>query len=230
MKRKLLSVDYASLYARFDVPIADFDCGQYCAPINTRGKNGPSRGPFCCDTHHAVPTVYLEEWEYLQTNTDLWHAWQGRTPAETRRVQDETPDNMLLVECLGYQHCQRNFRSITCRAFPFFPYITRDDWFIGMTYYWQFEYACWVISNLQVVTPLFRGQFFAAYDELFERYPQEREGYRLLSSSMRRVFSRWGRSVPILHRDGNAYQVTPKNGKLRQVEAESFPKHGVYKS
>jgi hypothetical protein len=98
-----------------------------------------------------------------------------------------------------------------------------------MTYYWQFEYACWVISNLQVVTSQYRQQFFAAYDELFERYPQEREGYRLLSSSMRRVFSRWGRPVPILHRNGNAYQVTPKNGKLRQVEAESFPKHGVYK-
>jgi hypothetical protein len=223
-------VDYASLYDRFNVPIADFDCGQYCAPFNTGGRNGPSRGPFCCDTYHAVPTVYLEEWEYLQVNTDLWHPWQGRTPAETRRVQEETPDNMLLVECLGYQHCQRNFRSITCRAFPFFPYITRDDWFIGMTYYWQFEYACWVISNLQVVTPQYRGQFFAAYDELFERYPQEREGYRLLSSSMRRVFSRWGRSVPILHRDGNAYQVTPKNGKLSRVDTESFPKHGVYKS
>ncbi len=230
MTCRLSSVDYADLYARFDAPIADLDCGQFCALYNTRGKQGQSRGPFCCDTYHAVPTVYQDEWEYLQENTDLWHSWQGRTPAETRRVQDETPEGMLLVECLGYQHCQRNFRSFTCRTFPFFPYITRDDWFIGMTYYWQFEYACWVISNLQVVTPQYRQQFFAAYDELFERYPQEREGYRLLSSSMRRVFSRWGRSVPILHRDGNAYQVTPKNGKLRQVEAESFPKHGVYKS
>ena len=222
-------IDYADLYARFDAPIADLDCGQFCAPFNTHSKQEQSWGPFCCDTFHAVPTVYQDEWEYLQAQTDLWHPWQGRTAAETRRVQDETPEGMLLVECLGYQHCQRNFRSLTCRAFPFFPYITRDDWFIGMSYYWQYEYACWVISNLQVVTSQYKQQFFAVFDELFERYPQEREGYRLLSSSMRRVFSRWGRSLPILHRDGNAYQVTPKNGNLSRADAESFPKHGVYK-
>jgi hypothetical protein len=225
---QFLPVNFEEVYAHFDASLANLDCGQYCAPYNRRGQGGVSRGPFCCDTRQAVPTVYPEEFEYLQEHTDLWHPWQGRTLAETLRVQDETPGSMLLVECLGYQQCQRPFRSFTCRAFPFFPYITRDDWFIGMTYYWQYENVCWVISNLQVVTTQYRQQFFAAFDELFECYPQEREGYRLLSSSMRRVFSRWGRSVPVLHRNGNAYKVTPKNGRLRRVEAESFPKHGVY--
>ena len=84
------------------------------------------------------------------------------------------------------------FVSITCRAFPFFPYITRDDWFIGMTYYWQYEYGCWVISNLQVVTPEYREQFIAAFEELFERMPQERESYRQYSTTMRRVFGPLG--------------------------------------
>lgn len=206
--------DYVSFYARFDKPIAALDCGQICAQHNRSGA------PFCCDTRHAVPTVYADEWEYLSSHTDLWHPWQGRTPAETRRVQEETPEGMLLVECQGHRLCQRNYRSITCRAFPFFPYITRDDWFIGMAYYWQYEYACWVISNLGVVTAQYKAEFFAAFDELFDRIPAEREGYRLLSASMRRVFGRWHRSIPILHRNGGIYKVTPKNGRMRRIEVD----------
>ncbi|HSQ25965.1 MAG TPA: hypothetical protein VLM80_02460, partial [Anaerolineales bacterium] len=66
MNCKLPPTNYADMYALFDAPIAELDCGQYCAPFNFRGKNGPSRGPFCCDTYHAVPTVYQDEWEYLQ--------------------------------------------------------------------------------------------------------------------------------------------------------------------
>ena len=219
----LPSLDYPTFYAHFNAPIAELDCGQYCAPHN------PTGAPFCCDTRHAVPTVYEDEWQYLQANTDLWHPWQGRSAAETRRVRDETPDNLLLTECKGYQLCQRSFRAITCRAFPFFPYITRDDWFIGMTYYWQFEYACWVISNLQVVTPQYRAEFFSAFEEIFDRIPGEREGYRALSSSMRRVFGRWKRSIPLLHRNGNFYKITPRNGRMRRVEAEEMPKLGPYK-
>ena len=210
----MTAIDYDSFYAGFDAPLSDLDCGKYCAPNNHSGV------PFCCDTRHAVPTVYCDEWDYLQAHTGLWHPWQGRSPAETRRVQDETPENMLLVECQGHLLCQRNYRSITCRAFPFFPYITRDDWFIGMAYYWQYEYACWVIKNLAVVTPQFRAQFFTAFDQIFDLVPGERDGYRLLSASMRRVFGRWHRSIPILHRDGGIYEVTPRDGKMLRVLKE----------
>ena len=201
-------VDFAKLYARFDAPIAALDCGQQCAPHNRY------RAPFCCDTHHAVPVVYAEEWDYLQANTGLWHAWQGRSEAETRRVQAETPPGMLLVECLGYQRCQRPFRSLSCRAFPFFPYITRDDRFIGMSYYWQFEKQCWVISNLHIVTPQFRSEFFAAFDELFTLVPEDWDSYRNLAASMRRVFSRWKRSIPLLHRDGRNVLLSPHTGEI----------------
>ena len=223
MRSTLPPIDYSAIYAGFDAPIGVLDCGQRCAPHNR------NRGPFCCDTRHAVPTVFQDEWEYLQAHTDLWHPWQGHTPAETRRVQNETPEAMLLAECRGYQFCQRDFRSITCRAFPFFPYITRDDWFIGMTYYWHFEHACWVISNLDAVTEQYRNEFFTAFDKLFDRLPGERDGYRALSSSMRRVFSRWGRAIPILHRNGGAYKVTPKNGRMRRALVENLPKHGPYR-
>jgi hypothetical protein len=203
-----MPIDYSSLYAAFDAPISPLDCGLHCAPHNRY------HAPFCCDTHHAVPVVYEDEWAYLQANTDLWHPWQGRSPAETHRVQDETPAGMLLVECLGYQRCQRSFRSLSCRAFPFFPYITRDDRFIGMTYYWQYEKQCWVLSNLHTVTLQFQAEFFAAFDQLFTNLPAEWDSYREQAANMRRVFSRWKRSIPLLHRDGQWCTINPHTGQL----------------
>jgi len=218
------AIDFATIYRRFAAPIADLDCGKHCAPHNRNGA------PFCCDTHHAVPAVYEGEWEYLDASSDLWHPWHGRSEAETRRLQAETPQGMLLLECKGHPLCQRLYRSISCRAFPFFPYITREGWFEGMTYYWQYEKSCWIIGNLQFVSQRFRDEFMAAFDELLFNLPGELESYRLLSASMRRVFSRWGRAIPLLHRNGGFYKVTPRNGRLRRVDPGRLPRFGFYKS
>ena len=218
-----MPLDYANLYTRFDAPIAAFDCGVYCAPHNPRGA------PFCCDSQHAVPVIYKDEWSYLEANTNLWHRWQGRTPAETQRLLDETPNGMLPVECLGHKLCQRAFRALSCRAFPFFPYITRDDRFIGMSYYWGYEKQCWVISNLAVVSAAYRTEFFAAFDEILFSLPGEWESYWKLSTNMRRVFSRRKRAIPLLHRNGGCYKVTPRSGRIRRVAVESTAKFGPYR-
>ncbi len=217
-------VDYLTLYANFDAPIAAFDCGARCASHNRNAV------PFCCDIQHAVPAVYKDEWAYLRAHTDLWRPWQGRSEAETRRLQEDTPESMLLLECKGHHMCQREYRSLSCRAFPFFPYVTRDGWFAGMTYYWQYEDTCWVISNLGVVTPRFYAEFMAAFDEVLYRIPGELENYRALSTSMRRVFGRWRRAIPLLHRNGGFYKVTPRSGRMRRADPEGLPKFGPYRS
>ena len=103
-------IDYPALYRLFDAPLAAFDCGEHCAPHN------PSGVPFCCDMSHAVPAVYRGEWSYLRANTDLWRPWQGRSEAETRRLKEDTPENMILLACKGHQHCQRDYRALSCRA------------------------------------------------------------------------------------------------------------------
>jgi hypothetical protein len=214
---------FAGLYARFQAPIAALNCGDRCAPYNERGV------PFCCDTRHAVPTAYQAEWEYLQENTDLWHAWQAEDPDETRRLQSETPPGQTLIACQGHLCCQRNFRSITCRSFPFFPYLDQEGKFLGLSYYWEYEDRCWVISNLQVVTTEYREQFIAAYETLFEQIPEERETFHHHGSEMRRIFARRGRAIPLLHRNGGFYKISPGNGRLRRVAAESLPKFGPYR-
>jgi hypothetical protein len=215
--------DFARLYARFQAPIAALDCGTRCAPYNERGV------PFCCDTGHAVPTVYSAEWEYLQANTDLWVRWQADDPQETSRLEKQAPQGQFLVACQGHELCQRSYRSITCRAFPFFPYIDSNRRFLGLSYYWEYENRCWVISNLRAVTPAYRQEFIDLYDLLLERRPDELENFHQHSARMRRVFDKLKRSIPLLHRNGLAYKITPHNGRLRLTNLEKLPKFGPYR-
>ncbi len=214
-------LEFPRLYQQFDAPIAALDCGGRCAPYNERGV------PFCCDTRHAVPTAYEVEWLYLRSATTLWHTYDD--PLHGVELRRQLPDGQVLIECLGHRLCQRNFRSIVCRSFPFFPYITRQGQFVGLAYYWEYEDRCWVTSNLQVVSLEFRQQFIDAYDEIFRLVPDEKESFRGFSGQMRRVFGRKKRAISLLHRNGGCYKVTPRNGRQRRVPLDALGKFGPYK-
>jgi len=215
--------DFEQLYKSFSSPITILDCGSKCAPHNENGV------PFCCDIHHAVPTAYIEEWNYLQRCTDLWHVWQPSEDVEKTSLQTETPDDMLLLECLGHNHCQREYRSITCRAFPFFPYLNQHGEFLGISYYWEYRQRCWVINNLRVVTAEYKAQFFSTYETIFQRYPQEKENFLYHSTETRRFYTAMRRRIPLLARDGNTFLISPKTEKLNLTNIRDLPKFGVYK-
>ncbi len=215
--------EFARLYAGFHAAIAEVDCGKRCSPYNETGA------PFCCDTRHAVPAAYQAEWEYLKAHTDLWHIWEGKTPLETEELRAIAPDGQVLIECKGYQHCQRDFRSLSCRAFPFFPYITREGQFTGLSCYWEYEQICWVMNNLQIVSPTFVQKCIRTFDELFERLPDEMETFRQFSARMRRAFGRRHRAIPLFHRKGGFYKITPRNGRGRRAAPEKYPKQGPYR-
>ncbi len=229
-KNEFTPAEIRQLYAEFNAPVAEFDCGKKCAPHNESGK------PFCCDICHAVPTLYQSEWQYVTANTDLWFEWKAEsctdTPeeaaAEVKRLADETPETMKLVECLGPSLCQRNFRGLTCRQFPFFPYIDSQGEILGLSYYWEYEEVCWVMSNLQVVTTEYMQQFLRTFEKVFERMPQEYENYRVHSEVMRDEFNEQRRAIPLLHRNGYAYKISTHNERMRRVPVDSFPKFGPY--
>ena len=214
--------EYENLYASFHNPIATLNCGEKCAPYNQ------NRVPFCCDTRHAVPTAYRTEWEYLQARSQLWHLWSPVHSQEVRKIRSETPAGHVLIECLGHLHCERSYRAITCRAFPFFPYLNRQGELLGMSYYWEYEDRCWVISHLHKVSPHYRSEFISAHEQIFAAYPQEKENFRYHSAMMRRVFGRKHRAIPLLHRNGLAYKITPRHGRLRRVPLTEFPAFGPY--
>ena len=215
-------IDFADLYKRFHSPITALDCGSKCAPYNEWGV------PFCCDTHHAVPAAYEAEWEYVQANSDLWRLWDGEDVKQTTELQRQLPEGQELIVCEGHTLCQRGFRLVTCRAFPFFPYITLEGDFIGLAYYWDYEDRCWVISNLGMVSDVYRQEFVAAYDALFEAMPDELENFRYFSGLMRRVFGRRQRAITLLHRNGNIYRIAPRDTRLRRIEVVELSKFGPY--
>ena len=226
------TIDFRDLYAAFEAPISRFDCGKKCSPHNEGGK------PFCCDTCHAVPTVYNNEWAYLQPNTNLWHEWRGLdcddigpddSEEEYARLSKELPANMVLVACLGPNQCQRQYRGLTCRQFPFFPYIDSQGKFLGLSYYWDFEDTCWVISNLEVVEVEYQRQFIHSFERIFAAMPEEHEAYKVHSEVMRDTFNEQRRAIPLLHRNGHTYKISTHNERMRKVEITSLPKFGPYK-
>lgn len=215
--------DFGALYAQFEAPISALNCGAKCAPYNEGGI------PFCCDTRHAIPTAYTAEWEYLRANTNLWHEWHGTTPAETAELQAETPPGQVLMECLGAAHCQREYRSLTCRAFPFYPYISSQDEFLGLAFYWDYRDRCWVANHLEVVSDSYRCQFVDAFNSLFARHPEERAHFAAHSQQVRVTFREMRRTIPLVHRDGGVFKVRPKDEHLLPADPAALPKYGPYR-
>jgi hypothetical protein len=220
------NLDIRSLYDAFDAPVTDFDCGAKCLPFNPNGK------PFCCDICHAVPVGYKEEWEYVKSRTQLWHPWRGdecpSDPADPTELQEQTPEHLMLLACRGPEHCERQFRSTSCRQFPFFPYVTEDYRFVGLAYEWEFENVCWVISHLDTVTDTYHREFVKFYDDIFCIWPDEFDSYAALSEDMRAAFGKQHRRIPILHRNGGLYLLSPGSERMRKIDFSELKRYGHY--
>ena len=226
MKLTRNRLDFGDVYAGFGAPVVPIDCGRICAPHNPSGK------PFCCDICCAVPVAYQAEWKYLRQHTSLWHAWRGdeceREPGNRAELEQQTPAHLRLMACAGPDHCERDFRAVSCRQFPFFPYITPDFRFIGMTYDWEFRGTCWVISHLDQVTADYRREFFNTYDRIFETWLEDFDSYVELSEEVRAHYMFKRKRIPLLHRNGCDYLVSPASGGMRKAAAGSFPRFLPY--
>jgi hypothetical protein len=136
---------------------------------------------------------------------------------------------MLLLACLGPAYCQREYRAISCRQFPFFPYIGSDYRFLGLACEWTFENTCWVISNLGQVTPAYRDEFMRFYQELFAASQEELDGYLVKSEELREVCAARKRRFPLLHRNGGYYLVSPQSERMQRLPPERLPRYGYYR-
>ena len=103
------------------------------------------------------------------------------------QLKASTPKDMILLACLGPRSVNE-FQALSCRQFPFFPYVTSDYRFLGLTYEWEFEHKCWVISNLSKVTQKYRDEFVRTYDRLFALFQAEFENYAYHSEKLRAEF------------------------------------------
>ena len=226
----LTAKDIRALYGGFDTPITDLDCGQMCAPHNFNGI------PFCCDICHAVPAAYQSEWETLKEATELWHPYRGDEcasqpdPEPANSVTDsDMPPGMIPLACLGPSRCERENRLLSCRQFPFFPYVTSDYRFLGLAYDWEFESVCWVVSNLGRVSEAYRLEFVRTFDRIFALFQDEFESYATRSEEMRAHFASQRRRIPILHRDGGFRLISPVSERAYRVDENQLPRFGPYR-
>lgn len=222
--------DIRSIYNNFDSPIAKLDCGKKCAPHNPNGV------PFCCDICHAVPAGYNSEWKTLRDTTDLWHVNRGdecsssdSSMAGSSLADSDLPHGMILLACLGADKCQRPNRILSCRAFPFFPYITSDHRFLGLACEWEFETVCWVISNLNQVTDAYRAEFISTFDKFLATFEDVFENYSIHSEKMRAYYESRKKRFPMLHRNGGDYLISPASERMYKARSDQLPRFGFYR-
>lgn len=221
-KPALEPADFAALYEGFDAPVSRYDCGRKCAPLN----NGTA---LCCSADNAVVVAYKTEFEFLKGRTDIWSKFKPYDYS-TRQIVEELTHDCMAIECKGVAFCERNNRTLTCRGFPFYPYLTRQKELVGIGTYWMFEDRCWMISNLEIVERTFIDQFLATYEAIFAKDKSEFQTYVEFSASARRVFSRWKREIPLLGRDGKLMIVEPSTGAIRPGKPRDFPKIAPFNS
>jgi hypothetical protein len=219
---KLSPDDFARLYERFNAPVCKFDCGKKCAPLN-------GGAPVCCTTQDAVPVVHKAEFRLLQSRTDLWTRFKPYD-ATTRKIVNELTSSSCAIECKGAAFCERHNRTIACRAFPFFPYVTREREVLGLSIYWIFEDRCWMMSNMRLVEQRFIGECLDTWDAIFAKDREEWQTYVEYSATMRRIFSRWCRFIPVLDRNAKLLLVDPATAEVRRGRADEYPKYGPFRS
>ena len=164
----------------------------------------------CCSTKHAVPVVDKAKFKFLKSRTDLWHTFKPYDAA-TREIVDELHHTCAAIECKGARHCERDNRSVACRAFPFYPYITREGDFVGLGTYWTYEDRCWLMSNMKVVEREIVQEFVAAYEYIFSRDRggiRDHEGaFRLPPPGVQPA----RQAIPLIGREGGYLQVLPRS-------------------
>lgn len=212
---------YKRVYEKFNAPVSRFDCGRKCAPHND-GE------PVCCSTKHAIPIADKAEFELLKRRSDLWFEFVPKDAADRRELSD-LHDDCMAIECKGFKSCERDNRTMACRAFPFFPYMDKQGEILGLSHYWYFEDRCWVISHYEIVTPDFVRECLEACEMTFAEDQEEYDVNKRLSADMRRVFARWNRPIPLIHRKGGFYLIEPRTHEMRACTPDEFERHGPYK-
>jgi hypothetical protein len=108
--------------------------------------------------------------------------------------------------------------------------VTRDRQVIGLTVYWIYEDRCWMISNLRLVETRFIRECLDTWRAIFAKDQEEWQTYVEYAATMRRVFSRWRRQIPVLDSDGRLLLVDPSTGDIRAGRVQDYPTYGPFRS
>ena len=223
MKGSLNPSTFKRIYQGFSVPITEIDCGQKCGPYNDYGV------PVCCDIHQVVPSAFNEEWEYLESKTILWRKWESSSTQEEEELLRELESGQVPLQCLGHKQCLRQFRTLTCRAFPFLPYLDSKGEFVGFTYYLEYQEQCWIISNLSLVSGEFKEEFQGCFQEIFELYPKMKLNYQNYSNHLRDLSNFQKSELVYLDFNDSVFRYDPLRGKPEEITYDDLQSFGPFK-
>lgn len=213
--------DFTVLYREFQSAPATFDCGKKCAPFND-GE------PFCCDTGWVVPIAFKEEWKYLEKKTNLWHEFRPRNSDEFDLIDEIDEDESVFIECKGVKYCERENRSISCRTFPFEPYLDTRGNLLGLVYNRVIEDKCYLVDRPQIVTKEFVRQYMRFIEKFFKMLPSEKELYMEQSRIYRNLMSRRKKPLVVLTEKG-PFEGAYREGKLLRPWTKPDPSESSYR-
>lgn len=213
--------DFTVLYREFQSAPATFDCGKKCAPFND-GE------PFCCDTGWVVPIAFKDEWKYLEKKTNLWHEFRPRNSDEFDLIDEIDEDESVFIECKGVKYCERENRSISCRTFPFEPYLDTRGNLLGLVYNRVIEDKCYLVDRPQIVTKEFVRQYMRFIEKFFKMLPSEKELYMEQSRIYRNLISRRKKPLVVLTEKG-PFEGAYREGKLLRPWTKPDPSESSYR-
>lgn len=186
--------NFMELYQILKSPICDFDCGELCSKSN----NGV---PICCETNVVIPVLYKAEYNYLCSKTELWKKFEPSCDEGRKIVEDCACDDMSAI-CKGYKHCERDYRSLVCRTFPFYPFIDETGVFVGLTYNYDFEGKCIIVGNYDIVSKVYIRELIEAWNYIFSLDEEEFEGHYNISREIEEKRKKQKKLLHILNIEG----------------------------
>ena len=186
MKKKLTEEQLGRFYRMLSVQMTDFDCGKHCAPQN-------NDVPYCCDREKVVPVLFKDEYECHRKKGAFWRKMPIQTKADKKLVQDTCSYNVFAV-CPGVQNCHRPLRALSCRLFPFEPFLDDKGCVLGLVYQ-NGENACCSLMGKpqQVYKQTYIRNCVRVWQELINIFPEEKDMYIRESRKRKRQAARTGK-------------------------------------
>ncbi|MBN1115372.1 MAG: hypothetical protein JXA66_08530 [Oligoflexia bacterium] len=191
---KLNEDDFRYLYNILDANITDFDCGAICALEN-------DGVPVCCEVNVVIPILYKNEYKYVNRHCKLWKRFKPENAHDKRLIKDCGYDDIMAI-CRGHKDCNRNYRSMVCRTFPFYPFIEKNGNFLGLTYNYDFENKCILVGHPGMVNPVYIKQSLKAWNYVFDKDEAEYDAHYDLSRVIENKRRRKGKKIDIINTEG----------------------------
>jgi hypothetical protein len=197
-----VTLDWEKIYREFTASATDEDCGGLC-------RNGSRTIAACCDARLFSLITYADELAFARPRTTCWHRKRPQTAKERRTVASWV-EYIVPARCVQPRHCDRPYRSLTCRFFPLEPYIDARSRFIGLTYVYGGARHCPLIRREADLRQEFVDQCVAVWRLIFATYPDERRCYADTSRRLRARFTRQGRRIRVFRPTAAAAELARK--------------------